>query len=93
MRRTLFVPDQDVLDLLLLEQLVVNVENRAARIAEDVFDAFFLQAADDDLCAGELHGFPALSHNEHICPAPLSRVGVCKTRRARVRRLLQGFSG
>ena len=80
------MPDQDVLDLFLLEQLVVDVENRTARIAEDVFDAFFLEAADDDLCAGELHGFPASSRNEHVCPAPLPRVGVCKTRRARVRR-------
>src|ERR1700694_3830414 len=82
-----------MLDLLLLEQLVVNVENRAARITEDVLDAFFLQAADDDLCARKLHGYPASSDNEHVCPAPLSRVGVCKTRRARVSRSLQGFFG
>src|SRR5205823_12464828 len=33
--RALFMPDQDVLDLFLLEQLVVDVENRTARIAED----------------------------------------------------------
>src|SRR5436190_11060694 len=63
MRRALLMPDQDMLDLLLLEQLVVNVENRTTWIAEDVFDAFFLEAADDDLCARELHGFPASSRN------------------------------
>jgi hypothetical protein len=39
---------EDVLDLVLLEQLVVDVEDRAARIAEDVLDAFFLETADDD---------------------------------------------
>ncbi len=54
--RALLVPDQHVLDLLLLEELVVDVEDRAARIAEDVLDALLLQAADDDFCTRELHG-------------------------------------
>ena len=51
----LLVAHQHVLDLVLLEELVVDVEDRAARIAEDVLDAFFLQAADDDFRTGELH--------------------------------------
>ena len=57
MHGALFVPDQHVLDLFLLEQLVVDVEDRAARITEDVLDAFFLEAADDDFRTRELHGF------------------------------------
>ena len=56
MHRGLLVPHQDVLDLVLLEELVVDVEHRAAGIAEDILDAFFLQAADDDFRTGELHG-------------------------------------
>ena len=52
----LLVPHQHVLDLVLLEELVVDVEDRAARIAEDVLDAFFLEAADDDFRTRELHG-------------------------------------
>ena len=54
--RALFVTHQHMLDLVLLEELVVDVEDRAAGIAEDVFDALFLQAADRDFRTGELHG-------------------------------------
>ena len=39
----LLVPYQDVLDLLLLEDFVVDVEDGAAGIPEDVCDAFFLK--------------------------------------------------
>ena len=52
----LLVAHEHVLDLVLLEELVVDVEDRAARIAEDVLDAFFLEAADDDFGTRELHG-------------------------------------
>ena len=51
----LLVAHEDVLDLVLLEQLVVDVEDRAARIAEDVLDALFLEAADEDFRARQLH--------------------------------------
>ncbi len=61
MDRALLVAHQDVLDLVLLEQLVVDVEDRAARIAEDVLDVLFLQAADDDLCTRQLHDMPLAS--------------------------------
>jgi hypothetical protein len=54
--RALLVADEHVLDLVLLEELVVDVEDRAARIAEDVLDALFLEAADDDFGTRELHG-------------------------------------
>ena len=53
--RALLVPDQHVLDLFLLGKLVVDVEDRAARIAEDVLDALLFQAAEDDFCTRELH--------------------------------------
>jgi len=51
----LLVANQDVLDLVLLEELVVNIEDRAAGIAEDVLDALFLKTADGDFRTGELH--------------------------------------
>ena len=56
----LLVAHQDVLDLVLLEELVVDVEDRAAGIAEDVLDAFLLQAADDDLGAGKGAGLDSV---------------------------------
>ena len=49
------VPDEDVLDLRLLEELVVDVEDRAARVAEDVLDALLLQTADQYLRTRQLH--------------------------------------
>ena len=84
--RALFVTHQHMLDLVLLEELVVDVEDRAARVAEDVLDAFLLQATDDDFCPSELHGSPPQAIDEHVCPASLSRPGICKTRHALVRR-------
>ena len=47
--RALLVAHQHVLHLVLLEQLVVDEQDRAAGIAEYVFDAFFLKAANHDL--------------------------------------------
>jgi hypothetical protein len=38
MRSTLLVAYQDVLDLVLLEQFVVDVQHRTARVAEHEFD-------------------------------------------------------
>src|SRR4029453_16890146 len=60
MHGALLVAHENVLDLVLLEELVVDVEDRAARIAEDVLDALFLEAADDDFGTRELHGNPLL---------------------------------
>jgi len=42
MHGTLFVSDQNMLDLILFEQLVINEKNRAARITENVLNLFFL---------------------------------------------------
>ena len=53
--RTLFMAHQDMLDLVLLEQLVVNEQYRATRIAEHMFDALFLQAPHHNLCAAQFH--------------------------------------
>jgi hypothetical protein len=41
--------NEDVLDLVLFEQLIVDMENRPAGIAEYVLDLFFLQAPDYNL--------------------------------------------
>src|SRR5207244_1981454 len=64
------VPDKDVLHLLLLEQFVVDVEHRAAGITEDVLDAFFLEAADHDFRAHELHGHAFVKNGglSRACP-------------------------
>jgi hypothetical protein len=45
------VANQDVLEFVLLEDGVVDIEDRAARIAEDVFHALFRQTTDYDLSA------------------------------------------
>jgi hypothetical protein len=49
------MPDQNVLDLVLFEQFIVNKQNRAARIAEHMFDLFFLETPDYNLSARQLH--------------------------------------
>jgi len=43
--------NQHMLELVLLEKFVVNIENRAAGVAEYVFDFFLLQAPDYNFCA------------------------------------------
>ena len=50
----LLVPDEDVLEAVLLEDLVVDVEDCPAGIAEHVFDTLFGQTAHDDLRARDL---------------------------------------
>jgi hypothetical protein len=45
--------NENMLELVLLENLVVNVEYRAAGIAEHMFDALFGETAHDDLGAGD----------------------------------------
>ncbi len=58
MHRRLLVPHEDVLHLLLLEDRVVDVENRTAGVAEDVLDALFLQTAYGDFRACDFHNLP-----------------------------------
>ena len=93
MDRTLLVPNEHVLDLFLLEQLVVEVEDRAAGVAEDVFDAFFLEAADDDFRTRELHGYALCKIVKP--PAPAARGGLQQYAPARFGdgRADQGFTG
>jgi hypothetical protein len=50
----LFVTNQDVLEFVLLEDCVVDIEDGATRIAEDVFNTLFSQATDEYIRAGEL---------------------------------------
>ncbi len=49
----LLVADQHVLDVVLGVQGVVDVQHGAARIAEDILDAFFLEAADQNFSTRE----------------------------------------
>ena len=56
MHGRLFMADQNMLDLVLLEQFVVNMKNRAAGIAEYIVDLFFLQAPDYNLRTA-YHGY------------------------------------
>ncbi len=51
----LLVPHQDVLDLLLAVERVVDVQHRAARVAEYMAHALIAQETDDDFGAGEFH--------------------------------------
>jgi len=60
MYRGLFVAHQHVLEFILLENSVVDIEDCAARITEDVLDALFretthhyLSARDGDCCPGD----------------------------------------
>ncbi len=54
--RALFVAHEDVADLVLLEQLVIDRQNRSARIAEHCVHALVAQGLDDDLGAGHVTG-------------------------------------
>ena len=55
MHRRLLMAHQDMLKCILLENRIVDVEHRAARVAENELDVFLLQAADDDFSAGQFH--------------------------------------
>jgi hypothetical protein len=48
---TLLMTHEHMLDLVLLEELVVDVEDGATRVAEDDVNALLLEAADDDFRA------------------------------------------
>ena len=50
--RSAFLAHQDVADFFLLEQLIVDRQHRAARIAEDHFDALVGQRRDHHFRAG-----------------------------------------
>jgi hypothetical protein len=50
--RTLFMPDQDI-DYIGIQQGVIEVNDRTARIAKNYFYPFFLKTPDDCLGAGK----------------------------------------
>ena len=52
---TLLVSNEYVLDLVLLEDGVVDVQNGAPGISEDVLDALVDQGLNDDLGTSQLH--------------------------------------
>jgi E3 ubiquitin-protein ligase DOA10 len=49
---------QNVLEFVLPEDGIINFQNRAAGVAEQKFDPFFLQATDQDFRARYLHLVP-----------------------------------
>ena len=55
MNRRLFVAHQYMFDLILIEQGIIDKQHRPAGIAENVFDSFFLQTSDGNLCACQFH--------------------------------------
>ncbi len=74
MQCRLLVPDEDVLEFVLLEDLVVDVEDCAPGIAEYVLDTFRGKAAHDDLCAGDFHLVPFKVHWRLIGRSPRTLV-------------------
>jgi hypothetical protein len=56
MDRTLLVPHQDVPQRILLEQCVVDRQDRTAGIAKNDIDALIDQGSDDDFCSAQRLG-------------------------------------
>ena len=54
MDRGLLMANQNVLEFVLLEDGVVDIQDGAAGLAEDVLDALFREAAHQDFGASEL---------------------------------------
>ena len=61
----LLVADEDVLDVVLLEDLVIDRQDRAARIAEDMLDAIVLQRLQNDFRARH----PVVVASGCLCPS------------------------
>jgi hypothetical protein len=51
----LLMAHQHMTDLVLLEEFVVNEQHRAAGVAENILDLFFLQAPDYNFRTGQNH--------------------------------------
>ena len=62
MAGALLVTDEDMLDIVLLDDLVIDRQDRAAGIAEDVLDALVLQRPDDHFRAGHFDAVRLLFH-------------------------------
>jgi hypothetical protein len=65
--RGLLVPDEHVFEFVLLEDFVVNVEYRAARIAENEFDPLFLQAAYNYFRTSDFRSHESQSRLSIVC--------------------------
>jgi hypothetical protein len=73
MGRALFVADQNVTDVVLLEDRVIDGKYGAAGIAENHIDALILQGFDDDFCTSDLG---ASRFARHFLLTPSSRFGI-----------------
>jgi len=56
------VPHQNMLNIILMKNCIVNVQYRAAGIAENKFDTFVFKTLDKDMSATEFQ-FNALKKN------------------------------
>jgi hypothetical protein len=68
MDRRLLMAHQDMPDLVLLKQCVINMQHRAARVAEYVFNPLFLQTADSDFRAGQFHHKHSITNTLDLSP-------------------------
>jgi hypothetical protein len=82
MHRSLLMPDQNVLDGVLLKNGIVDVQDGSTRVAEKVFDTFFLQAAHDNFCASKFHDLYSFQ-DPGSPPAGASAIGRSHRRRPR----------
>ena len=74
MHGSLFMPNQDVFEFVLLVDCVVDVQHRAARITEDVLDALIRKATRDDIRAIEFyHVIPFITGFTTQAAAPQTR--------------------
>ncbi len=74
MAGALFVAHEDILDIVLLEDFVIDRQNRAAWITEDVFDAIVLERPQHDLRACHLIAARLIIFSGHAF-VPLSTEG------------------
>ena len=66
MAGALLVTDEDMLDIVLLDDLVIDRQDGAAGITEDVLDALVFQGPDDHFRAGHFDAVRLPFHRFHL---------------------------
>ncbi|MNL49861.1 hypothetical protein D3C87_1728270 [compost metagenome] len=64
MAGALFMTDENMLDVILLENLVIDRKNGAAWVTEEMFDAIVLQSAKHDF--GACHPVAVIRRVRHV---------------------------